>query len=59
MKNVKVIMQFIRSTKNTHLYAPDSDGELLTSIYVQKDAMPTEPPAYIVVTVADHGEVQD
>lgn len=60
-KSLKQVMKFVRSTKGTHVYAPDlPEGAEVpktlptTSLYVQKGAFPgnpSVPPEKITITV--------
>ncbi len=59
MKDIKVILDLLRSTKGTHLYATDMLGAGITSLYIKKGSMPSTPPMSIVVTVSINGEVKD
>jgi len=52
MVNLTTLLTFSRSTKNKHLYVVDpSQDDYLGSVYIEKSALPTEPPKQILVTV--------
>ncbi len=55
MKDIKVVLEFERSTKGTHLYATRGTTAAVTSIYIKKHGMPDTPPAAIVVTISING----
>jgi len=57
MVNLTTLLTFSRSTKNKHLYvvSPNHD-DYLGSVYIEKSALPTEPPKQIMVTITDSDE---
>ena len=58
MKDIKVVLDFARSTKGTHLYATADSNAPITSLYIKKHAIDGTPPAAIIVTVSINGEVK-
>jgi hypothetical protein len=55
--NVIVVMQYIKSTKGTHVYAADEsltedETPVCTQVYLKKEALPEDPPATIQLTVS-------
>jgi len=47
-------MDYLRSTKGTHVYADDSEDSPCKTLYIKRAALPAEPPAHIVVTIEAH-----
>ncbi len=47
----KIIMQFTKSTKNTHVYKNDKDDAAIPSLYIKKSALPDEPPSFVNITI--------
>lgn len=50
---IKVSMQFSRSTKGTHVYENNEDSAAISALYIKKSALPADPPKRIVVTVEE------
>jgi len=48
-KTVK--MEWVKSTKGTHVYSNDEADTPVTSIYVKRNGLPTDPPAQISLTI--------
>lgn len=48
---IKVKMHFVKSTKNKHVYGCLQDGEAIPSLYIEKSALPANPPQVIEVSV--------
>jgi hypothetical protein len=44
-------MTFGKSTKGTHVYRDESDQAPIPTLYIKKDALPTDPPLLITVTI--------
>jgi len=45
-------IEFIKSTKNMHVYGDLSGAEvLIPSVYMRKSGLPTKPPQRITVTL--------
>ena len=44
-------MEYLRSTKGTHVYHDGEEGSPMKTLYIKRDALSTEPPARITVTV--------
>lgn len=40
---IKLIMVFLKSTKNTHVYKNDEPGAAVPTLYIQRDALPNKP----------------
>lgn len=51
MKQIKVRLEFVKSTKGTHVYGDKSDNAPITSLYIQRSGVDGEPPKAIAVTV--------
>ena len=49
--NFIVTLNFVRSTKGTHLYATTDPNALVTNVYVKK-SFANEPPATITLSVS-------
>ena len=48
---IRVRLEFSRTTKNTYVYVAEGDAAVRT-LYVQKDAVPDgNPPAAVIATV--------
>ena len=54
MMEIRVRLEWSKTTKNTFMYSAQK-GAAITTLYVQKDAMPGQdpPPAIIVTVTAD------
>ena len=44
-------MQFVKSTKGTHVYGDSSPEAPIPSVYIKRAALPTNPPASIEITI--------
>lgn len=53
MNKIEIKLNFIRSTKGTHLYGTDSTETPITSLYVKKHGLPETPPPAILVIVVE------
>jgi hypothetical protein len=51
MKAITVKLQFVRSTKNKHVYSEGEGAELIGSLYLGKSGLPNPAPAEIEVTI--------
>jgi len=52
MQPVTATLTLTKSTKGTHVYTENPlPGRVFPTIYVQKSALPTPPPATIIVTI--------
>lgn len=50
-ERLKTTLHFVRSTKNTHLFATDDPKSFTISVYVRKEAIGDDPPASITVSL--------
>lgn len=50
MAPVVATLTLTKSTKGTHVYT-EAAGAVFPTIYIQKSALPTPPPATITVTI--------
>lgn len=50
MKNT-IIMQFKKSTKGTHVYENSETDSPVSSIYVKRSELPSQPPTDITLTI--------
>lgn len=50
---MKITMQLSKSTKNTHVYADDSEDAPVPTLYVKKSAMGNVPPESITVEITE------
>jgi len=46
-----IIMEFSKSTKGTHVYANSEADSPVSSIYIKRSELPSEPPANITLTI--------
>lgn len=46
----KVTLQYVKSTKGTHIYSDGSEG-LFPALYIKKPDLPEKPPASIKMTL--------
>ena len=46
-----VTLNFLRSTKNTHVYTDSDPNTVLPSQYIKKTGLPTPAPLEITVTI--------
>lgn len=57
MDKLESNVTYIRSTKRMHVYSDGVDGgnsgELFGSLYLPKEALPTDPPNILVITVEE------
>jgi hypothetical protein len=53
---MKILMQYSKSTKNTHMYSNDASDADIPTLYIKKVAMEKNPPLEIEVSVAEFGE---
>lgn len=51
MKSATIILDFNKSTKNTHVYGSNDPQVAVPSLYVRKDALPSTPPATLKLTL--------
>ena len=51
--DITITMEYLRSTKGTHVYIDGSEDSPCKTIYIKRGALPTEPPATITVTIGD------
>lgn len=52
MEDLKVTVQFIRSTKNKHVYS-DGDEGVFGALYMPKEMLPTDPPARLDIVITE------
>ena len=50
METIEMVL--IKSTKNTHVYGAEDEGVAITSVYIQKNNLPTPPPEEINITLS-------
>lgn len=48
---IKVTLQFEKSTKGTHVFKDESDNAMIPALYIRKHAFPNGEPSSITVTV--------
>jgi len=48
---IKVTMKLDKSTKGTHVYKSTDDKPAVTSVYIQRDALPSNPPININIHI--------
>jgi len=48
---IELEMNYKKSTKGTHVYSDDSSDSPVPSLYIKRDALPTEPPKVIKVMI--------
>ena len=46
-----IIMEFNKSTKGTHVYANNEAESPVSSIYIKRSGLPSEPPVNITLTI--------
>jgi hypothetical protein len=46
-----IIMEFSKSTKGTHVYANSEANSPVSSIYIKRSELPSEPPVNIKLTI--------
>ena len=52
MKEIVVVMDMERATKNKVLYKAQGEGVVIDNVYISKDAFDgTEPPAVVTVKI--------
>lgn len=51
MKPITVKLNFVRSTKNKHVYAQENEGTLIGSLYLEKSGLPDTAPTTLEVTI--------
>lgn len=51
MKQIKVVLDFTKSTKNTHVYSDKSDNAPIPSVYIKRSSFDGEPPKTITLQV--------
>ena len=44
-------MEFNKSTKGTHVYANSEADSAVSSIYIKRSELPSEPPVNITLTI--------
>ena len=44
-------MNWVKSTKGTHVYANEEANTPVTSIYIKRSGLPTHPPKNISITI--------
>ena len=49
-------LEFVRSSKNYHVYAVMSDDVLPDKIYIRQTALGPNPPAVLTLTLAADGQ---
>ena len=51
MEQIQVLIHYIRSTKNKHVYSDDEFS--IGSLYIPRESLPADPPDTLEVTVGD------
>lgn len=51
---MKIKLDFVKSTKGTHVYGTTDKAAAIQSIYIKKEGMPTATPA-ISITIEPEG----
>ncbi len=51
MTPIVLTMELSKSTKNTHVYAAQSEPAAVPTLYVAKSALPTPPPRVLRLTL--------
>jgi len=51
MTSKTVEMELLKATKNTVVYGAHKAGEIITSVYLNKEALPMVPPQKIKIDV--------
>ncbi len=46
-----VTLNFVKSTKNTHVYGTTVEGAAVSQLYINKSALPADTPKSIVLTI--------
>ena len=46
-----MIMEFSKSTKGTHVYANSEADSPVSSIYIKRSELPSDPPVNITLTI--------
>ena len=46
-----IVMEFSKSTKGTHVYANGDADSPVSSIYIKRIKLPSEPPVNITLTI--------
>jgi len=46
-----IIMELAKSTKGTHVYANDKPESPVSSIYIKRSGLPSDPPVSITLTI--------
>jgi len=46
-----ITMEFSKSTKGTHVYANSEADSPVSSIYIKRSELPSEPPVNITLTI--------
>lgn len=49
--NKTIIMEFSKSTKGTHVYANSEPDSPVSSIYIKRSELPSDPPVNITLTI--------
>ena len=52
-----ILMEFSKSTKGTHVYTNDEGDSPVSSIYIKRSGLPTEPPVKITLTIDFEDEI--
>ena len=54
-KSIK--MEWVKSTKGTHVYANDEPESPVSTIYIKRNGLPAEPPGTITLTIEYEAEI--
>lgn len=52
MEPIELELEYVKSTKNTHVYGDDKEGAPLPSVYIKKGALPEKAPERLKVTIS-------
>ena len=56
MNTITATLKHTKSTKGTHVYVDDSADAPVKTLYIQKEATPTNPPAAIKITIEESND---
>lgn len=51
MREIKLELAYIKSTKNTHVYGGEEQDAIMPSVYIAKVGLPAKPPIKLSVTI--------
>lgn len=53
MTPIKIEMDYVKSTKNTHVYSDCSELTPVPTLYIKRSALSVDKPKTITVTISD------